>query len=146
MGSMNKVILFGRLGDDPTVRYSPDGSPVASFSVATSTYSSKSGEKKEYTEWHNCVAFNKAAEVSEQYLKKGSQVLIEGSLRTNKWEDKEGNKRSKVEITVGRLTMVGGSSERASEPPKDSGNTQQAKPAQEAVEDHFEGLDSDIPF
>lgn len=146
MGSMNKVILLGRLGDDPVNRAMPDGSPVANFDIATSSFSSKSGEKKEYTEWHKCCAFNQAAEVASQYLKKGSQVLIEGSLRTNKWEDKEGNKRSTVEIVVGRLTMVGGRPESASEPPKDSGNTSARASQGKAPEGGFSDLPDDFPF
>jgi single-strand DNA-binding protein len=146
MGSMNKVILLGRLGDDPVSRSMPDGSPVANFDIATSTFSSKSGEKKEYTEWHKCCAFNQAAEVASQYLKKGSQVLIEGSLRTNKWEDKEGNKRSTVEIVVGRLTMVGGRPESASEPLKASSNTSAKPAAQKAKAGDFDDIPDDYPF
>ena len=146
MSSLNKVFLLGRLGDDPTVRYTADQKPIASFSLATSSYSSKSGEKKEYTEWHKCSAFNQAAEVAERYLKKGSQVLIEGSLRTNKWEDKEGNKRSTVEIVVGRLTMLGGKPESGSEPPKDFGNTSASAEPQKASGIGFDDLDGEYPF
>lgn len=106
MSSLNKVMLLGRLGKDPEVRYSPDGAAIASFSIATSMTSNKSGERKEYTEWHRCVAFNKAGEIVGNYLKKGSQVFIEGSLRTREYEDK-GVKKYTTEVVVGRLTMVG---------------------------------------
>lgn len=107
MSSLNKVLLLGRLGKDPDVRAMPDGTAVASFSIATSMITNKSGEKKEYTEWHRCVAFNKAAEIVRDYLKKGNQVFIEGSLRTRKWDDK-GIERYTTEVVVGRLTMIGG--------------------------------------
>lgn len=107
MSSLNKVLLLGRLGKDPEIRAMPDGTAVASFSIATSMITNKSGEKKEYTEWHRCVAFNKAAEIVGDYLKKGNQVFIEGSLRTRKWEDK-GVERYTTEVVVGRLTMIGG--------------------------------------
>jgi single-strand DNA-binding protein len=86
----------------------PDGTPVANFSVATSTISTKSGERKEYTEWHKCSAFNRAAEVAGKYLKKGSQVFIEGSYRTRKWQDKSGQEKYTAEVIVGRLVLVGG--------------------------------------
>lgn len=119
MSSMNKVLILGRLGKDPELRSTNDGSGVASFTVATSVVSNKSGERKEYTEWHKCVAYNKAAEIAAQYLKKGAQVLIEGSLRTQKWQNKEGHDQYTTEIVVGRLTMVGGKSEQASEQASD---------------------------
>jgi single-strand DNA-binding protein len=108
MSSVNKVILLGRLGADPEMRAMPDGTPVANFSVATSTISTKSGERKEYTEWHKCSAFNRAAEVAGKYLKKGSQVFLEGSYRTRKWQDKSGQEKYTAEVIVGRLVLVGG--------------------------------------
>jgi single-strand DNA-binding protein len=108
MSSVNKVILLGRLGADPEMRAMPDGTPVANFSVATSTISTKSGERKEYTEWHKCSAFNRAAEVAGKYLKKGSQVFLEGSYRTRKWQDKSGQEKYTAEVIVGRLVLIGG--------------------------------------
>ena len=132
MSSVNKVFLLGNIGQPPEIRYTPDGSPVASMSLATSTYSGKGDNKKEYTEWHNCVAFNEAARFIEQYIHKGSKVHIEGSLRTNKWEDKDGNKRSKVEVVVGRITALnkveGEKTEKPQSPPT------------------FDDLDDDIPY
>jgi len=108
MSSVNKTLLLGRLGADPERRSMPDGTAVCNFTVATSTVSMKSGERKEYTEWHKCCAFNKAAEVAGEYLKKGSQVFIEGSLRTRKWTDKDGQDKYTTEVVVGRLVLVGG--------------------------------------
>lgn len=108
MSSVNKTLLLGRLGADPERRSMPDGTAVCNFTVATSTVSMKSGERKEYTEWHKCCAFNKAAEVAGEYLKKGSQVFVEGSLRTRKWTDKDGQDKYTTEVVVGRLVLIGG--------------------------------------
>lgn len=108
MSSVNKTLLLGRLGADPERRSMPDGTAVCNFTVATSTVSVKSGERKEYTEWHKCCAFNKAAEVAGEYLKKGSQVFVEGSLRTRKWTDKDGQDKYTTEVVVGRLVLIGG--------------------------------------
>ena len=131
MSSLNKVFILGRLGNDPEPKAMADGTAISSFSVATSTYSSKSGEKKEYTEWHRCSAFNKAAEVANQYLKKGSQVLVEGSLRTRKWED-NGVTKYMTEIIVGRLTLLGGKPEGEA-----NGNRAESKPTIADLEDDF---------
>lgn len=111
MSSVNKVILIGRLGADPEKRAMPDGTAVCNFSLATSTISTKSGERKEYTEWHKCCAFNRAAEIAGEYLKKGSQVFVEGSQRTRKWTNKEGQDQYTTEVVVGRLVLLGGKSE-----------------------------------
>jgi len=107
MSSVNKVFILGRLGKDPEIRHTADGTPVANMSVATSSFSGKGSDRKEHTEWHKIVAFNQAAEVIQSYVKKGSQIFIEGSLRTTKWQDKEGNDRYTTEIAVGRLTLLG---------------------------------------
>ena len=94
MSSLNKVMLIGRLGKDPEIRYTPDGSPVANFSLATSeNFTDKSGTRQERTEWHNIVAWSKLAELSKRYLAKGRQVYIEGRIRTREWNDKDGIKR-----------------------------------------------------
>jgi single-strand DNA-binding protein len=93
------------------MRSMPDGTSVANFSVATSTISNKNGDRKEYTEWHKCSAFNRAAEIAGEYLKKGSQVFIEGSQRTRKWTDKDGQDKYTTEVVVGRLVLVGGKSD-----------------------------------
>jgi single-strand DNA-binding protein len=99
------------LGQDPVVKHTTDGGQVTSFSLATTNTSNRNGEKKESTEWHNCVAFGRTAEIAGQYLKKGSQALVEGSLRTSKYKDKEGNERSSTSIVVNQLTLLGGKSE-----------------------------------
>jgi single-strand DNA-binding protein len=124
MSSVNKTLLLGRLGADPEMRAMPDGTYVCNFSIATSSVSTKSGERKEYTEWHKVVAFNKAADVAGEYLKKGSQVFVEGSLRTRKWQDKEGRDNYTTEVVVGRLVLIGKSdSSRASDYAKASGKS-----------------------
>lgn len=104
---MNKVFILGRLGQDPVVKHMTDGSQVVNFSLATTTVTNRNGEKKEHTEWHNCAAFGRTAEIAGKYLKKGSQAMVEGSLRTTKYKDKEGNERSATGIVVNQLTLLG---------------------------------------
>jgi single-strand DNA-binding protein len=108
-GSINKVILVGRLGKDPEVRYTPSGDAVADVSLATTEfYKTKNGERTEKTEWHNLVMWRTQAEFAKEWLKKGQLVYVEGRLQTRKWEDKEGQKRSKTEIQVDQVTTLGG--------------------------------------
>ncbi len=109
---INKVILVGNIGKDPETRYMPNGKAVTNFSVATSEAwtDRTSGDKQERTEWHNVVLFEKLAEIAAEYLKKGSQVYIEGSLRTRKWQDKEGKDRYTTEIVGRDMQMLGGRS------------------------------------
>ena len=108
MTGVNKVILVGNLGKDPEVRYLDSGVAVANFSLATTeNYKNKQGEKVSQTEWHNIVLWRGLAEVAEKWLKKGSSVYIEGKIRTNKWEDKEGNTRYNTEILADNMTMLG---------------------------------------
>jgi single-strand DNA-binding protein len=110
MASINKVILVGNLGRDPETRYLPDGGAVTNVSIATTdTWKDKtSGEKKEATEWHRVVFFNRLAEIAGEYLKKGSQVYVEGRLRTRKWQDKEGQDKYTTEIVCDTMQMLGG--------------------------------------
>jgi single-strand DNA-binding protein len=107
---VNKVILVGNLGKDPETRYMPNGKAVTNFSIATSeSWTDKqSGDKQERTEWHNIVMFEKLAEIAAEYLRKGSQVYVEGSLRTRKWQDKEGKDRYTTEIVARDMQMLGG--------------------------------------
>jgi single-strand DNA-binding protein len=107
---INKVILIGHLGQDPETRAMPSGSAVANLRVATteSWRDKQSGETKESTEWHNVALFGRTAEVAAQYLRKGSQVYIEGRLRTRKWQDKQGNDRYTTEIVANDMQMLGG--------------------------------------
>lgn len=105
---VNKVILVGNLGADPELRYTPAGSPVATFNVATSeTWKDKDGNAQERTEWHRIVVWNKLAEVAGEYLKKGSQVYLEGRLTTRNWQDKDGVKRYTTEIVAQTFLMLG---------------------------------------
>lgn len=104
---VNKVILIGRLGADPEVRYTQEGMMVTNLRIATNEYrKDKSGERVDRTEWHRVVAFGKLAEICGNYLSKGRLVFIEGSLRTRQWEDKEGGKRSTTEILANNMQML----------------------------------------
>lgn len=109
MASVNKVILVGRLGKDPEIRYTPSGTAVANFSMATEeSYKDKSGEKQNSTTWHNIVAWARLAEICGEYLKKGSLVYIEGRLQTRSWDDRDGNKKYITEIVAQSMQMLGG--------------------------------------
>ena len=111
-GSVNKVILVGRLGKDPELKYTPSGAPVAKFSLATDeSFKDKTGEKQEHTEWHNIVAWNKLAEICGEYLTKGKLVYIEGSIRSRQWQDQSGNKRTSYEIIANQMQMLGSRAE-----------------------------------
>src|SRR3954469_16536194 len=109
MGSLNKVMLIGNLGKDPEVRAIPSGAKVANFSIATTdSYTDKNtGQKVEKTEWHNIVMWRGLAEVAEKYLRKGSQVYIEGRLQTRSWDDQTGQKRYTTEIVADNMVMLG---------------------------------------
>lgn len=116
MAGVNKVILIGRLGADPEVKYLSNGTTVATFRIATSENRvSKTGERTTVTEWHRIVTFGRLAEICGEYLSKGKQVYVEGRLRTRSWEDREGNKRWSTEITATQMQMLGSPS--SSEPP-----------------------------
>ncbi len=153
MASVNKVILIGNLGRDPEVRYMPSGDAVANISIATTeTWKDKTGEKQEKTEWHRVAMFGKTAEIAGEYLKKGSQVYIEGRLETRKWTDKEGQERTTTEIRADRMQMLGsrsGGSERMA-PPEDDAPRAAAAPAKKsgaaAKGSSLEDLEDDIPF
>ncbi|MDX1563085.1 MAG: single-stranded DNA-binding protein [Gammaproteobacteria bacterium] len=107
---INKVILIGHLGADPETRYMPSGSAVTNLRLATSESwkDKQSGEQQERTEWHNVAMFGRLAEIAAEYLRKGSQVYIEGKLRTRKWQDKENNDRWTTEIIANEMQMLGG--------------------------------------
>ncbi|HEY8252305.1 MAG TPA: single-stranded DNA-binding protein [Burkholderiales bacterium] len=155
MASVNKVILVGNLGRDPETRYMPDGAAITNVSVATSfQWNDKtSGEKKEETEWHRVVFRAKLAEIAGEYLKKGSQVYIEGRLRTRKWQDKEGQDRYTTEVVAERMQMLGsraGSGEPRGEPrgePAMESRTAEPKPAAaKKPAGKFDDMEDDIPF
>jgi len=107
---INKVILVGNLGADPETRYMPSGSAVTNLSVATSESwkDKQTGEQNERTEWHKVVMFDRLAEIAAEYLRKGSQVYIEGKLQTRKWQDRDGNDRWTTEIRASEMQMLGG--------------------------------------
>ena len=108
MASVNKVILVGNVGRDPELRYTQGGQPVASFSVATNErFKDRDGNWKDRTEWHRIVAWARLAEICGEYLRKGSQVYIEGRIQTRDWEDKEGNKRQTTEVVALSMQMLG---------------------------------------
>jgi single-strand DNA-binding protein len=109
MSGVNKVLLIGRLGRDPEVRYTQDGTAIANFSIATSEEwkDKKTGEKQERTEWHKIVAFRRLGEICGEYLSKGRQVYVEGRLQTRDWQDKDGNKRYTTEIVASQMQMLG---------------------------------------
>jgi single-strand DNA-binding protein len=119
MASVNKVILIGRLGKDPEVRYTTDGKAIANITVATSeSWKDKTtGDKQEKTEWHRVTFFDKLAEIVGQYLKKGSSIYLEGKLQTRKWKDKDGQDRYTTEIVGKEMTMLGGKKDGESSAP-----------------------------
>jgi len=121
---VNKVMLIGRLGNDPEVRHTQDGTPVAAFNLATDEqWKDKSGKKVQKTEWHRIVTWRKLAEICGEYLSKGKMVFIDGKLQTRSWEDKDGNKRQTTEIIAQNMKMLGGSSSNGGQSSKsESGN------------------------
>ena len=111
-GSVNKVILIGRLGRDPELKYTPSGAAMAKFSLATDeNFKDKTGEKQNRTEWHNIVAWNKLADICGEYLTKGKLVYIEGSIRSRQWQDQSGNKRTAYDIIANQMQMLGSKSD-----------------------------------
>lgn len=140
MGSVNKAILIGNLGRDPEVRYTQGGSAVANFTLATNeVWNDKSGAKQERTEWHRIVVWGKQAEWAREYLSKGKQVYIEGSIQTRQWDDKEGNKRSTTEIKAFRIQFLG-------RPGGGEGRPASAAGGGDAVADDGPPPEDDIPF
>ncbi len=155
---VNKVILVGNLGKDPETRYMPNGKAVTNFTIATSESwkDKQTGEQREQTEWHNIVMYDRLAEIAAEYLRKGSQVYVEGRLRTRKWQDKEGRDRYTTEINCNEMQMLGsraGGGDRsagagASEPRAErmapaAAGAGRAAPASSGDEAPF---DDDIPF
>ena len=140
MSSVNKALIIGNLGQDPEIKYTQSGSPVANLSVATSERwkDKNTGEQKEQTEWHRVVVFGRLAEIAEQYLKKGSKIFIEGKIQTRDWEDAEGNKKYITEVVAREMTML---DSRASTDSSASSSDNSAKDT--AKDDNFE---EDIPF
>ena len=153
MASVNKVIIVGHLGKDVELRYTAGGDAIANLSVATSeSWKGKNtGEKKEQTEWHRCSCFGKLAEICGQYLKKGSQVYIEGSLRTRKWTDKDGVERYTTEIRCDDMKMLGsrpqGQGQQGGNDSSYGGQSDYAPPPEKnKSKASFDDLGDDIPF
>jgi single-strand DNA-binding protein len=156
--SVNKVILVGHLGKDPEVRYMPSGEAVANVTLATSeSWKDKSGEKQEKTEWHNVVFYRRLAEIVGEYVKKGSQIYVEGKITTEKWQDKEGKDRYTTKIVANEMKMLGSKSggvgsfevvENQSSPAPATRSAPAAKPAAAAPagKGNFDNFDDDIPF
>ena len=147
--SVNKVILLGRLGQDPELKYTPGGSPVCNFSLATTeSWTDKSGQKQEKTEWHRVVVWGKLAELCNQYLAKGRQAFLEGRLQTRAWDDKDGNKRYTTEILASTVQFIGGPSAHANQNANvDTSYSQSPAPAQEyQISSDASFAADDIPF
>jgi len=140
---INKVIIVGNLGADPDSRAMPSGNAVTNISVATSeSWNDRdTGEKQEKTEWHRVVFFNRLAEIAAQYLKKGSQVYVEGKLQTRKWEDKEGNERWTTEIVANQMQMLG--DRMSGDISNDNASSSQSSSDNDNPDIEF---DDDIPF
>jgi single-strand DNA-binding protein len=137
--SVNKVILVGRLGKDPEVRYSTNGNAITNFNLATSrVYKNKQGEKVDETEWHRCVSFGRTAEVCGEYLHKGSLIYVEGRLQTRDWEDKDGNKRWTTEVIIDSMKMLGSKNDRGVSSAESSDNPFDKGPS--------DIPDDDVPF
>ena len=163
---INKVILIGNLGKDPDVRYMPSGSAVTNVTIATSESwkDKQTGEKQERTEWHNVVFFNRLGEIAGEYLKKGSKVYVEGSLRTRKWQDKtSGQDRYTTEIVANEMQMLdsrggsggggggygGGQSQHQNQgggAPSSADNKRQSAAPSQGGSQNFDDFDDDIPF
>jgi single-strand DNA-binding protein len=155
---INKVILVGNLGQDPETRAMPSGKAVTNVRIATSDSwrDKQTGEQKEQTEWHTVVFFDRLAEIAAEYLHKGSQVYVEGRLRTRKWQDKSGNDRYTTEIVANEMQMLGGRAGQSSGASQAAPGAARpaASPAHEELADasaaggakHDDALDDDIPF
>lgn len=156
---VNKVILVGNLGNDPEVKYMPNGNAVANLSLATSeSWKDQHGQQQERTEWHRLTAYRKLAEIMGEYLKKGSQIYVEGKLQTRKWQDQQGNDKYTTEVIVDQMQMLGGGGGNNNQKPQGNqgGYNQQPKqqPQQQAPQQPPQGrpkepdfdFDDDIPF
>ena len=147
---INKVILVGNLGADPETRYTASGSAITKIRVATSENwrDKQSGEQKERTEWHRVTFFGRLAEIAGEYLRKGRQVYIEGSLRTDKWQDQNGQDRYTTEVVANEMQMLGGRGDSAGAPSQGGGFRDRPQPQQQpqAAEAGQDFQDDDIPF
>ena len=145
---VNKVILVGNLGNDPDTRYMPSGSAVTNISVATneSWKDKQTGEQKDRTEWHKVAMFGRLAEIAAEYLRKGSQVYIEGKLRTRKWQDQNGNDRWTTEIVADEMQMLGGRAGSGAPAMNDEPSPSAPSPSAPPPSGGSDDFDDDIPF
>jgi len=148
---INKVILIGNLGADPETRYTASGSAITNIRIATtdSWRDKASGEQQERTEWHRVVFFNRLAEIAGEYLRKGSQVYVEGSLRTRKWQDQSGQDRYTTEVVATEMQMLGGRSGDSQDRPSSGGGFRDNRPSGQQISDpgSDDGFaEDDIPF
>lgn len=145
MASLNKVQIIGNCGKDPEIRYMPSGSAVAKVSVATTEKwkDKQTGDSKEKTEWHNLVFFGRLGEIVGEYVHKGSPIYVEGQLRTNKWQDKNGVDRYTTEIVVREMQLLGGKPAGQGGQDRAAGRASKPTPSQQPIDD---GFDDDIPF
>jgi single-strand DNA-binding protein len=151
MASVNKVILVGNLGADPETRYMPSGDAITNIRIATTDRwkDKASGEMKEATEWHRIAFFGRLAEIAGQYLKKGSQVYVEGRIRTRKWQDKDGQDRYSTEIVADAMQLLGRREGMGEAPARESGEPAAgaaAKPPAKKPATSLADMDDDIPF
>ncbi len=154
---INKVILIGHIGGDPEIRYMPNGNAVATLSLATTEAwkDKQTGEKQERTEWHRVVCFNRLGEIAGEYVRKGSKLYVEGSLRTRKWQDQQGQDRYTTEIVAADIQMLDGkggpstqdaSSAQPAYQPTQASRPQTTQSTNAPAQEIFEELDDDIPF
>ena len=132
---VNKAVILGNVGDDPSIRYMPNGKAVANFTVATSeSWKDQQGQKQERTEWHRCTAYDKLAEIIGEYIKKGSKLYLEGKLQTRKWQDQQGQDRYTTEIIVSDMQMLDGKPQQGSQ--QQQGQQQQQPQRQQAPQNN----------
>ena len=153
MAGINKVILIGNLGKDPEVRHLDNGGVVANITLATTeTYKDRNGNKVENTEWHDLEMWEGLAKIAEQYLSKGKSIYVEGKIKSDTWQDDQGNNRRRTKIRVLNMTMLGGPSSGTPNPPSSEGNTSASNsstPASKEPEPDFSNIDdetNDLPF
>ncbi len=145
--SVNKVILLGNLGKDPEIKYSASGAPICRFSLATNeSFKDKAGTAQKRTEWHSVVCFGKLAEICGQYLTKGRQVYIEGSIRSGKWEDRDGNERKSYDIVARYMQMLSPAANGNGAKPKETKPTQPSQPSEEDNPFNQDEATEEIPF
>jgi single-strand DNA-binding protein len=142
MAGVNKAILIGNLGKDPELKYTPGGTAVATFSLATTErYTDKNNQVQKKTEWHNIVAWAKLAELAAQYLKKGRSAYIEGKITTRSWDDRDGNKKYRTEIVANTIQFLGGPGE-----PRAQAEEEVPAPAEEPAAQPAAPAQDDLPF